>query len=177
MEKGRVGLGSTPKPERITVGIPQELATRSPVRRLTAALPNAIVEAVEFRSELTVRVAPTHSRAALEFLKNDPELRFNVLSDLTAVDRYPLEPRFEIVYQLLALERGERLRLKARLPGDDPRIDSITFLWPAADMLEREVFDLFGVHFVGHPNLRRLMMPEDWEGHPLRKDYPVEGCR
>ncbi len=99
------------------------------------------------------------------------------MSDLTAVDRYPLEPRFEIVYQLLALERGERLRLKARLPGDDPRIDSITSLWPAADMLEREVFDLFGVHFAGHPNLRRLMMPDDWEGHPLRKDYPVEGYR
>ena len=96
---------------------------------------------------------------------------------MTCVDWHPTEPRFEVVYHLLSIPRKERLRLKVRLAGDDASLESVTAVWPAADFFEREVFDLFGVRFQGHPNLRRLLMPEDWEGHPLRKDYPVEGYR
>lgn len=154
-----------------------ELAERPVVRKLEAFQPRAVSAASEFRGQLTLVVAPELVREVLEFLRSDPELGFNTLVDITAVDRYPLEPRFEIVYHLRALRSGERLRLKAPVGGEDPRIDSIIGLWPAADMLEREVFDLFGVRFSGHPRLRRLLMPDDWQGHPLRKDYPVEGYR
>jgi len=154
-----------------------ELAEHPVLRRLQAFHPEAVVDASEFRGQLTVVTPAARVRSTLEFLRSDPALRFNFLADLTAVDRYPLEPRFEVVYQLRSMRTGQRLRLKACLPGDDPRIDSVVSLWPVADMLEREVYDLFGVRFIGHPNLRRLLMPDDWEGHPLRKDYPVEGPR
>jgi NADH-quinone oxidoreductase subunit C len=128
-----------------------------------------------FRGELSLDIAPPAIRSVCEFLRQDRELNFNVLIDVTAVDRHPVEPRFEVVYHLLSLPRSQRVRLKVRLSGDQPVIDSVFSLWPAANMLEREVFDLFGVHFRGHPHLRRLLMPDDWQGHPLRKDYPVEG--
>ena len=93
------------------------------------------------------------------------------------MDWYPREPRFEVVYQLFSTPNKKYLRLKVRLPGEDANIDSLTPIWPGANFFEREVFDLFGVRFDEHPNLARIMMPEDWEGHPLRKDYPVEGYR
>ncbi len=157
--------------------IPPELAERPVVRKLQEFNPNAVLGAAEFRGQLALTVAPTLLRDICEFLRHDPELQFDFLADLTAVDRYPLEPRFEVVYHLRSMQHKHRLRLKAPLRGDDPRIDSLVGLWPGANMLEREVFDLFGVHFNGHPNLTRLMMPDDWEGHPLRKDYPVEGYR
>lgn len=154
-----------------------ELANRPVVSRLRAFNPEAVAAAAEFRGELTLTVPASLIRGTCEFLRADPELTFNFLADLTAVDRYPAEPRFEIIYHLYSVRNNERLRLKTPLPGGDPRIDSVVDLWPGADVLEREVFDLFGVRFASHPNLRRLMMPEDWEGHPLRKDYPVEGFR
>jgi NADH-quinone oxidoreductase subunit C len=159
------------------VSVPAELADRPVLHKLQAFNPRALVGAAEFRGQLSVETAPDLIREVCDFLRCEPELSFDFLADVTAVDRYPLEPRFEVVYQLLSLRTAQRLRLKARLPGSNPRIDSIVGLWPAADMLEREVFDLFGVHFSGHPDLKRLLMPEDWEGHPLRKDYPVEGYR
>jgi NADH-quinone oxidoreductase subunit C len=96
---------------------------------------------------------------------------------VTGVDRFPVEPRFEVNYHLMSLARRERLRLKIRVGSEDPVVESVTSVWPTANWHEREVFDLFGVRFAGHPNLRRILMPEDWEGHPLRKDYPVEGYR
>ena len=114
---------------------------------------------------------------ACELLRETPETNFNFLADITCVDVFPSEPRFEVIYNLLSHSRKDRVRLIARVPGGDPSIESLMGLWPAANFLEREVFDLFGVRFVGHPNLRRIMMPDDWEGHPLRKDYPVEGYR
>ena len=159
------------------MALSSELAERPVLRRLQHFDPEAVADAYEFRGQLAVVIRADLVRSALEFLKNDPGLRFNFLADLTAVDLYPAEPRFEIVYHLRAMHSGQRLRLKARVPGEDPRIDSVVSLWPVADMLEREVFDLFGIHFTGHPNLRRLLMPDDWEGFPLRKDYPVEGPR
>jgi NADH-quinone oxidoreductase subunit C len=108
---------------------------------------------------------------------NDRALQFTFLSDITAVDKFPLEPRFELNYHLLSLEYRKRIRLKVRIPGDDPVIDSVTSIWPAANWHEREAFDLMGIRFEGHPDLTRILMPDDWEGYPLRKDYPVEGYR
>ena len=96
---------------------------------------------------------------------------------MTCVDWYPAEPRFEVVYHLLSIPNKERIRLKVHLNSDSPAVESLTSVWPGANYFEREVFDLFGVRFTGHPYLRRILMPEDWEGHPLRKDYPVEGYR
>lgn len=157
--------------------LPAELAERPAVRKLQQFNPAALLGAAEFRGQLALTVAPAMLREICDFLRRDPELQFDFLTDITAVDRYPAEPRFEVVYQLRSMKTRQRLRLKAPLPGENPRIDSLIGLWPVADMLEREIYDLFGVHFTGHPNLRRLLMPDDWEGHPLRKDYPVEGYR
>ena len=98
-------------------------------------------------------------------------------ADVTCVDWYPSEPRFHVVYHLLSHKRKERVRLKVKLSGDDATVESIYSVWPSCNFFEREIFDLFGIRFFGHPNLRRIMMPEDWEGHPPRKDYPVEGYR
>jgi len=123
--------------------------------------------------ELTVEIAPEKLVEACRLLKYD--LKFERLSTVTAVDRFPSQPRFEVVYHLQSIARKERLRLKCRLSGDQPEIDSATVVWRGANWFEREVFDLFGIRFRNHPDLRRIMMPEDWEGHPLRKDYPVTG--
>ena len=116
-------------------------------------------------------------RQACLTLKNDPQLQYNALADVTCVDWYPNEPRFEVVYQLFSIPNKKYLRLKVKLAGSDASVDSLTPIWPGANFFEREVFDLFGVRFDEHPNLTRIMMPENWEGHPLRKDYPVEGYR
>jgi len=110
-------------------------------------------------------------------MKSDSDLAFTYLSDVTGVDRFPIEPRFELNYHLLSLSKRERVRLRVRVSGQDPVIDSVVSVWPTANWHEREIFDLFGVRFDGHPNLKRLFLPEDWEGYPLRKDYPVEGPR
>ena len=135
----------------------------------------ALAHARYERGELTLEIAPAKIVSVCEFLKSDQ--KFIRLSTVTAVDRYPAEPRFEVVYHLHSIERNERLRLKCRLPGAGPVIESVTSVWRSANWYEREVFDLFGIHFINHPDLRRIMMPDDWEGHPLRKDYPVTGTR
>lgn len=135
----------------------------------------AVEDAKTFRGELTLHIRPQSLRRTCEFLRDAPGLRFQFLSDVTAVDLHPDEPRFEVVYHLLSLESAERLRLKVRLSSDGPKVDSLVPVWPSANAFEREVFDLFGIVFEGHPYLRRILMPEDWEGHPLRKDYPTEG--
>jgi NADH-quinone oxidoreductase subunit C len=107
-------------------------------------------------------------------LRDRPELRFAFLAELTAADFWPREPRFEVIYILVSIEHRRRIRLKVRLGGDDTHIATVSGVWPAANWLEREVWDLFGISFDGHPDPRRLLMPEDWEGYPLRKDYPVQ---
>ena len=138
----------------------------------------AAVQRARFdREELTIWISREAIRDAVAFLKSDPELDFNYLADVTCVDWYPAAPRFEVVYHLLSISTKQRLRLKVALSGDDPVIESVVPVFPSANFFEREVFDLFGIRFSGHPNLRRILMPEDWEGHPLRKDYPVEGYR
>ena len=139
---------------------------------------SSAVEEVKFdRDEMTIYVDRSSIRGACAVLREDPSCPFNFLSDVTCVDWYPSEPRFEVVYHLLSIPNKERVRLKVRLNGSSPVIESITSIWPGANYFEREVFDLFGIRFTGHPYLRRIMMPEDWEGYPLRKDYPVEGYR
>ena len=107
-------------------------------------------------------------------LRDRPELRFEFLAELTAVDFWPREPRFELVYLLVSIEHRLRLRMKVRLPGAGPPRRDGQRVWPAANWLEREVWDMFGIAFDGHPDPRRLLMPEDWEGFPLRKDFPVQ---
>jgi NADH-quinone oxidoreductase subunit C len=138
----------------------------------------AAVEGAKFdRDEMSIYVERSSIRDACVLLRDDTDCPFNYLADITCVDWFASEPRFEVVYHLLSISKKERVRLKVRLDGSSPALDSVTLVWPAANYFEREVFDLFGVRFAGHPYLRRLLMPEDWEGHPLRKDYPVEGYR
>jgi len=127
------------------------------------------------RDELTLEIAPAKIASVCGFLKYDQQ--FVRLSTVTAVDRYPAEPRFEVVYHLHSVARNERLRMKCRLGGKDPEIESVTSVWRGANWYEREVFDLFGIRFLNHPDLRRILMPDEWEGYPLRKDYPITGTR
>ncbi len=158
-----------------TMPVPLE---RIPVQhKLQEFDPHAVEDAREFRGEVTLFIRKERLGSVCKFLRDAPDLNFKYLSDVTVVDLYPGEPRFEVVYHLLSLAPYQRLRLKVRLSGDNPRIESLVPIWPGANAFEREVFDLFGVHFDGHPFLRRILMPEDWEGHPLRKDYPTTGYR
>ncbi|HEX3893928.1 MAG TPA: NADH-quinone oxidoreductase subunit C [Terracidiphilus sp.] len=138
------------------------------------ALADLATDAKFDRDELTITVAREKIGAAMEAMRR---AGYNFLEDVTAVDWYPSEPRFLIVYHVLSMAMKQRVRLVVPLDSDSASLDSITPAWPAANFYEREIFDLFGVHFAGHPNLRRIMMPEDWNGYPLRKDYPVEGYR
>ena len=153
----------------------EQLKDRPVVASLLAWRPEAVQAARLDRDELTVFIARESVREACEHLKTAGLVNF--LSDLTCADFYPREPRFEVAYHLLSMQRKDRVRLKVRLEGADAVVESITSVWPAAGFFEREVFDLFGIRFLGHPDLRRIVMPEDWEGHPLRRDYPVEGYR
>ncbi len=139
---------------------------------------SAAVQSAKFdRDELTIVIDRSFIRETCAMLRDNAECPFNFLSDLTCVDWYPSEPRFEVIYHLLSITNKERVRLKVKLDSSSPVVDSVVPVWPAANFFEREIFDLFGVRFSGHPYLRRIQMPEDWEGHPLRKDYPVEGYR
>ncbi|HEX8817513.1 MAG TPA: NADH-quinone oxidoreductase subunit C [Terriglobales bacterium] len=154
-----------------------QLQAHPAIARLQAWNP-AVIEAVKFdRDEMTIVVGRSAIREACALLRDDEDCPFNYLSDVTCVDWFPDEPRFEVIYHLLSIPNKERVRLKVRLNGDSPAVESVTSVWPGANYFEREVFDLFGIRFSGHPNLRRIQMPEDWEGHPLRKNYPVEGYR
>jgi NADH-quinone oxidoreductase subunit C len=155
----------------------EELKGHPAIARLQAWNASAVQNAKFDRDEMTIYVDRENIREACALLRDDTDCAFNFLSDVTCVDWYPAEPRFEIVYHLLSISKKERVRLKVRLDSSSPAVESITSVWPGANYFEREVFDLFGVRFTGHPYLRRLLMPEDWEGHPLRKDYPVEGYR
>ncbi len=138
------------------------------------ALGELVTNAKYDRAELTLTVAPENIVAAVRTVQS---AGYNFLEDVTAVDWTPSEPRFQITYHILSHGLKARVRLAARLDGSAPTIDSITPVWPSANFYEREIFDLFGVTFANHPNMVRIMMPEDWQGHPLRKDYPVEGYR
>jgi NADH-quinone oxidoreductase subunit C len=155
----------------------QEIAKNVALEKLQGWDKQVVAEVIEFRDETTVVVPANELVRTAKYLVSEPSLRFTFLSDLTAVDRFPMEPRFELNYQLLSIEKALKLRLRVKLPGADPTVETVTGVWPTANWHERETFDLFGIRFQGHPDLRRILMPEEWEGHPLRKDYPVEGFR
>ena len=150
--------------------VSEALADHAAVRGLA----EFIIDAKWDRKELTLTVEPESIVAAVQAAK---AAGYNFFEDVTAVDWYPTEPRFQISYSILSHSLKQRIRIVARVSGDAPQIDSITNVWPSANFYEREIFDLFGVNFPGHPRLTRIMMPDNWEGHPLRKDYPVEGYR
>jgi len=155
----------------------EQLKDKPEVAALLAWNASAVAGAKYDRDELTIWIKRDSIVPACQFLRDHAELKFNLLSDVTCVDWYPSEPRFEVVYQLTSIPRKACLRLKVKLNGDDTKINSVISVWPSSNFFEREVFDLFGIQFEGHPFLKRIMMPEDWKGHPLRKDYPVEGYR
>ena len=137
----------------------------------------------EFRKQITLRIKHTANVPILRFLRDDPAAKFDMLTDVTCVDSLRLPEdmmreypeRFSVVYQLTSLEHNERLRVKAYVPEEPCEIDSVAELWDAANWGEREAFDMFGVIFIGHPDLKRILMPDNYEGHPLRKDYPLKG--
>jgi NADH-quinone oxidoreductase subunit C len=155
----------------------EQLKNHPAVARLLAWIPAALQDVKFDRDEMTIYVERSAIREACALLKEDPACPFNFLSDVTCVDWLPNEPRFEVIYHLLSIPKKERVRLKVRLESASPAVESVTSVWPGANYFEREIYDLFGVRFTGHPYLRRILMPEEWEGHPLRKDYPVEGYR
>jgi NADH-quinone oxidoreductase subunit C len=145
-----------------------------PENPAVVALTELAADAKFDRNELMITVARENIVAACEAVKAGG---YNFFEDVTAVDWFPQEPRFQLSYHILSHSLKQRLRLRVLLDFSDASVPSITPAWPAANFYEREVFDLFGIHFGGHPRLTRIMMPENWEGHPLRKDYPVEGYR
>lgn len=143
------------------------------IAALKAKFPEAIQEVTEFRGETTVVIKPEALLEVARFIKDDPELGYKTLADLAAIDYYPAEPRFALSYLPFAMTATTRFRLKVFLEGDSPVVDSVVEVWRHADWYEREAFDMFGIKFNNHPDLRRILMPADWVGHPLRKDYPL----
>jgi NADH-quinone oxidoreductase subunit C len=153
---------------------PTDASAHPLVASLRTAFGNAIGEAVEFIGQLSVRVERASIVAVCDFLKRDEKIPFDYLSDLTCV-HFPdrKDAPFEVVYNLYSIPGNERLRLKVATTAEEP-VERVTSVWPAANWMEREVFDLFGIRFSNHPDLRRILLPPDWEGHPLRKDFPLE---
>ena len=137
----------------------------------------AISQVIEYHGETTLVIPKELLRATARQCKEDPALLFNLLSDATCVDRYPLEPRFELNYHLVSIPRRDRFRLRTSVSMQHPVVDSLEPVWPGANWLEREIFDLFGIQFSGHSDLRRILLPEGFEGFPLRRDFPTEGKR
>jgi NADH-quinone oxidoreductase subunit C len=139
---------------------------------LRETYPEGVVETSEPQGDETAVVQPAWLTRIMEFLMRDPRTQFNVLVDLTAVDYLGRKSRFEVVYHLLSYARNRRLRIKVRV-DDGEALESVSSLWNSANWLEREVWDMFGIRFTGHPNLKRILMYEPFEGHALRKDYPI----
>jgi NADH-quinone oxidoreductase subunit C len=152
----------------------EQMADHPAVKALLAWKTDGLVDARFDRGELTLAVGKDDIVPALRALQ---AAGYDFFEDMTAVDWYPSIPRFQLSYHILSHEYKDRIRLHAMLDEADPTVESITSIWQGANYFEREVFDLFGIRFAGHPNMRRILMPDDWQGHPLRKDYPVEGYR
>ncbi len=152
------------------------------IEQLAQAVPAEGLEPVDAADGMpTIYVAREQLVETCRALRDIPALRFAFLADMTAVDYLPREPRYELIYLMASLgvagfgDTPQRLRVKVRVPGgDDARVETVSGIWPAANWAEREIYDLFGIHFEHHPDMRRVLMPDDWEGHPLRKDYPVQ---
>jgi len=155
--------------------LPDALREHPAAAALDAALPDAIAGGHAERNEPTLFIGAPRIVEVCRFLK--AEQQFVRLSSITAVDWIPADPRFEVVYNLHSMDRNARLRLKCWVSESECEIDSVTGVWRSANWYEREVFDLFGIRFRNHPDMRRILMPSDWEGYPLRKDYPVHGYK
>jgi NADH-quinone oxidoreductase subunit C len=145
------------------------------IGRLREALPDAIQKTSEFRGVLSIFVGPQSIVDVAAFLRDDPDLSYNFLENLCGVDYLGRDPRFEMVYHLQSHKNRHRVCLKVGLPERNPSVPTLTNLWATANWQERETYDLLGINFAGHPGLQRILMPEDWEGHPLRKDVPLGG--
>ncbi len=151
----------------------------NPVEAVKNAFPDAVLDVVEFRGETTLVVSPEYVVAVCQYLRDTPGLVYNYLSDISDVDYWEQggvwqrPGRFAVSYHLLSMLYKRRLRVKVYLPEENPTVDTVIGVWPAANWLEREIHDLMGIEFRGHPDLRRLMMPDDWQGHPHRRDYPL----
>ena len=152
----------------------EKMSDHAAVKALVAWNADAIIDALFDRGELSLTVPSENILEAMQAIR---DAGYNAFEDMTAVDWLPSDPRFQLTYHILSHAMKQRVRIKAWISEADPAIESITSVFPGANWYEREVFDLFGIRFEGHPNLRRIMMPEEWVGHPLRKDYPVEGYR
>jgi NADH-quinone oxidoreductase subunit C len=147
----------------------------SPIlRRLLDAHDEAVTATHARLGDATAVVREFHLVDAMRFLRDDPALAFEMLSDVCAVDYLPRVPRFEVVYHLYSVRKNHRLRVKVLVDGKSPSVPTLTGLWPSANWMEREVWDLYGIRFTGHPDLRRILLYDEFEGHPLRKDYPKE---
>ena len=167
MEDRRTGMGldngsdGTPKIEQILELLREQYA-------------DAVLDTLMPQGDATAVIRPEFLTKVMEFLKNDSRLLFNILIDITALDFLGRKPRFDVVYHLLSLPFNRRVRIKVPVEEDEPVVDSLTPLWACANWLEREVWDMFGIRFAGHPDLKRILMYEEFEGHPLRKDYPIQ---
>ncbi len=142
--------------------------------RLRERFPEALLATHAYRGDATAEIAPVSLLEVCAFLRDNPALAFDFLVDVTAVDYIGSVPRFELVYHLYSITKNHRVRVKARVPEESPCIASLTLLWRGADWLERETYDMYGIRFEGHPDLRRIYLYEEFQGHPLRKDYPKE---
>ena len=175
-QKAGAGAPAAPKPpvkKKDEGPKPVDAANHPLVKKLKERLGEAVLEASEFLGQLSIAIAPERVVEACRVLRDDEETPFNYLSDLTCV-HYPdnRSAPFQVVYNLYSISKNERVRLNVDTNGEG--VESVTSVWPSADWMEREVYDLFGVVFHNHPDLRRILLPPDWEGHPLRKDYPLE---
>ncbi|HWZ12686.1 MAG TPA: NADH-quinone oxidoreductase subunit C [Acidobacteriaceae bacterium] len=161
-------------PEQDKAAVLATHAANAAIAALRGGAPDVVTAAKFDRDELTLTIVRESIVPAARLVR---DAGFNFLEDVTCVDLAPDEPRFRVAYHILSHSMKQRVRLVVLADSVDPVVDSITPVWPSANFYEREIFDLFGVRFGGHPDLRRIMLPEEWEGHPLRKDYPVEGYR
>jgi NADH-quinone oxidoreductase subunit C len=148
--------------------------TNLAIKKLQEKFPNSILEVKTFRGEVNVTVQKRDIFEICKFLYSDSDLQYHVLTDLCGVDFFPEPPRFEVVYLLYSMKSNQRLRLKTKV-GEAESVSSVESIWKAANWLEREVYDLFGIPFENHPDLRRILLWDGFEGYPLRKDFPVEG--
>jgi NADH-quinone oxidoreductase subunit C len=140
---------------------------------LKQQFPEGVLETSTLNGDATAVLRPDFLTKVMDFLRADPRLDFDVLVDITAVDYPGRVPRFDVVYHLMSLARRDRLRIKVGAEASEPTVASLTGLWGSANWLEREVWDMFGIRFEGHPNLKRILLYEEFQGHPLRKDYPI----
>jgi len=153
--------------------VPDQVGLELIAGQLATQIPGAVLQTTFFRNRSTVEIVPAAVRGVLSRLRD--EHGYRALMSVHGVDYYPEEPRLGVHYELLDMQRVDRLTVKLRVPLAEPNVESVTPDWPTADHQEREVYDMFGVWFDGHPDLRRILMPEDYEGHPQRRDFPIGG--